>query len=328
MQSILTWQQALSNAISDPQELLEILDLDLGLLPLAKQAVKLFPLKVPRDFIHKIKKGDLADPLLRQILPLDQELLDVAGYVADPLQEKNSNPLPGLLHKYQGRVLLTVTGACGINCRFCFRREFPYENNNPGSTGWEAVLAYIAADSSIEEVIFSGGDPLVANDHQLAKLSQKLAAISHVKTLRIHTRMPIVLPQRITEEFIAWFTGIRLKPVLVLHCNHPQELDSELGAALQKLQTAGVMLLNQAVLLKEINDDANTLIRLNKKLFAMGVLPYYLHLLDPVRGTAHFAVSEIKALEIMEQLTGQLPGYLVPKLVREKAGALAKVGVG
>jgi len=271
-----------------------------------------------------MKKGDIHDPLLQQILPLGAELQEHPGFVKDPLNETAVNPISGLLHKYHGRVLLTVIGTCAINCRYCFRRSFPYHENNPGTAGWEKALEYIANDSSITEVIFSGGDPLVATDKYLFTLSQKIAAIPHVKTLRIHTRLPIVLPERITTDFIEWFTSSRLKPVLVVHCNHPQEINEEVAVRLHKLRDAKITLLNQAVLLKNINDKADILIKLSETLFEHGVLPYYLHLLDRTRGTAHFEVEEARAKQLIAKIMQKLPGYLVPKLVREIAGAPAK----
>lgn len=324
---ISSWQQAISQSITDPRELFELLELDMNDLPQAIAATELFPLRVQHSFVARMQKGNLQDPLLMQVLPIGKECIQTENYSADPLQEKNVNPLPGLLHKYQGRVLLTVTGICGVNCRFCFRREFAYDENNPGKFGWKKVIEYIASDTSIDEIIFSGGDPLVANDPTLAELAHAIAEIPHVKTLRIHSRMPIVLPERITEEFLQWFTHSRLNPVMVVHCNHPNEINDEVKAALKKLRQANVILLNQAVLLKEINDSTETLIELSKKLMEMGVMPYYLHMLDKVQGAAHFAVTETQASQILQEMAGRVAGYLVPKLVKEVPGALAKVPV-
>lgn len=320
----ISWQQSLKEAITDPQELLAILELSPDLLSAAQKATQLFPLRVPRGFVVRMEKGNIKDPLLQQVLPVGAELNEVEGFIEDPLKEQNANPIPGLLHKYHGRVLLTVTGACGVNCRYCFRRHFPYEENNPGSKGWEKAVAYIAADKSIAEVILSGGDPLMANDAYLAKLSQKIAEIPHVTTLRIHTRMPIVMPERITTEFLAWFSQSRLQPVMVVHCNHANEINQEVMAAMQLLKQAGVTLLNQSVLLKNINDSVDCLVCLSRALFGMGVLPYYLHLLDKTRGTAHFDIDETTAKSLIWEVTQRLPGYLVPKLVREEAGYGAK----
>jgi len=321
------WQKSLKQVITDPKALIKLLKLDLALLPEAEAAAKLFPLRVPREFIKRIKKGDLNDPLLRQILPLGVELEAVKGFVPDPLGEKSVNPVPGLLHKYHGRVLLTVAGACGVNCRYCFRREFPYQANNPGTKGWEQTLDYIKNDPTINEVIFSGGDPLVATDHYLATLTKKIAKIPQVKTLRIHTRMPIVIPERINAEFIKWISGTRLHPVIVVHCNHANEINDDVRKAMKRLNKANILVLNQAVLLKDVNDSVEILIELSEKLFEMQVLPYYLHMLDKVSGSAHFEIEERVAKQLIWQMQLRLPGYLVPTLVREEAGAKTKLRV-
>lgn len=323
----LPWQTALTNAITDPSELLQLLELDLALLPAAQQAVKLFPLRVPRGFVARMNKGDVNDPLLKQVLPLGLELEETAGFSNDPLQEKSKNPVPGLLHKYQSRVLLTLTSACAINCRYCFRRYFSYSENNPGKAGWQKVVDYIAADPSINEVILSGGDPLVASDHYLAELIGKIETISHIKTLRIHSRLPIVLPERMTGEFINWLAGLRLQPVIVVHCNHPQELTAEVKQSLRALRQAGITVLNQAVLLRGINDSVEVLVGLSEELWSVGALPYYLHLLDRVQGIAHFEVDEENARQLMLAVMERLPGYLVPKLVREVAGMAMKAPI-
>ncbi len=323
----ISWQTALSQAIQDPQELLALLELDPSLLAAAKSAANLFPLKVPRGFAARMQKGNVNDPLLKQVLPLGAELLDVAGYQQDPLQESDVNPIPGLLHKYQSRVLLTFVGTCGINCRYCFRRHFPYGDNNPGTDGWDRALDYIAKDSSITEVILSGGDPLVANDKSLWALSEKLNDIPHVKRLRIHSRMPIVLPERITADFLHWMGQLKQKPVLVTHCNHPQEISPAVEQAMQALSDVGTVLLNQTVLLKGVNDNVDTLVDLSEALFAAGIQPYYLHLLDKVQGAAHFDLPEEEAKNLHWGLNQRLSGYLVPKLVYEKAGAPAKLPV-
>lgn len=322
-----TWQQALSNAITSPEELLKMLDLDPHLLPAAQKASDSFALRVPRGFVARMQKGNLHDPLLRQVLPIDEELKTYATYGIDPLGETTANPMSGILHKYQGRVLLVITGVCGVNCRYCFRRHFNYTDNNPGSAGWAKAIAYIAQDSSIKEVIFSGGDPLIASDKRLQTLAQQLETIPHVQTLRIHTRMPVILPERITPALVNWLGALRLKTVMVIHCNHANEIDQPVANAMQTLKAAGVTLLNQAVLLKGVNDNPNTLIELSEKLFAIGVLPYYLHLLDKVQGAAHFDVPAEIAKTLIQTITAQLPGYLVPKLVWEKAGAVSKLPV-
>ncbi len=321
------WQTALMNAVTDPKELFNLLDLDLQLLDAANLAAKHFPLKVPRSFINRMQKNNFNDPLLRQVLPLSAELVTKPGYVADPLGEARVNPIPGLLHKYHGRVLLTLTGTCGINCRYCFRREFPYEKNNPGTAGWNEALHYIAEDPSITEVILSGGDPLVTSDVMLKTLTEKLAAIPHLRRLRIHSRMPIVLPERITPEFIEILSQSRLKSVLVVHCNHPQEINTEVIEAMKELAKSGIILLNQSVLLKDVNDDAEILIALSETLFQAGILPYYLHVLDKVQGAAHFDLKLSLARQLHQTMVQRLPGYLVPKLVCEQPGAPAKLAI-
>lgn len=320
-----TWQHLLANVITDPAELCQLLELNNEWLEPARAAATLFPLRVPCGFVQRMQKGNPNDPLLLQVLPLAAELNSHPDYSEDPLQETEVNPIPGLLHKYKGRVLLNIVSACGVHCRYCFRRYFPYTENNPGSQGWGKVLHYIQQDNSIEEVIFSGADPLVANDRLLATLSQKIAAIDHVKRLRIHSRMPIVIPERITDEFIAWFTATRLQPILVIHCNHAQEIDVNVQKAMQALQKTGITILNQSVLLRGVNDTVPALKALSERLLQSGVLPYYLHVLDKVQGAAHFDLAECKAQALINELMLQLPGYLVPKLVREVAGEGSKI---
>jgi EF-P beta-lysylation protein EpmB len=319
------WQKALIEAITDPAELLNLLELDESLLAPAQKAIRLFPLMVPRSYVARMEKGNPHDPLLHQVLPLGAELIETQGYEKDPLHEAEVNPVPGLLHKYQGRVLLTTVGTCAVNCRFCFRRHFPYAENNPGTEGWSEALAYIAKDDTISEVILSGGDPLISNDKTLQNFSDKLNKIAHVQRLRIHSRVPIVLPERITGEFIAWIKQLKQKPVLIIHCNHPREINAAVIAGLQKLAAAGVMLLNQSVLLTGVNDNADTLIALSEKLFSAGVLPSYIHLLDKVQNVAHFDMARENAVKLYQEMSRRLSGYLVPKWVYEQAGAEAKV---
>jgi EF-P beta-lysylation protein EpmB len=321
------WQTALINAVTDPRELLELLELDLVWLDQAKAAATLFPLKVPREFITRMQKGNINDPLLRQVLPIGDEFKQVAGFEKDPWQEEAINPVPGLLHRYYGRVLLTLTGSCSINCRFCFRRHFPYAKNNPGTAGWQQVLNYIACDETITEVILSGGDPLVMHDAQLKDFTEALSEITHLKRLRIHSRMPIVLPERITSELVSCLTSTRLHTVVVVHCNHPREINAAVVQAIKNLTAASIPVLNQTVFLKGINDNADTLVDLSETLFATGILPYYLHVLDKVAGCAHFDLEREALQGLHWQITQRLPGYLVPKLVRTQAGASAKVRV-
>lgn len=318
------WQQLLQDAVTCPRELLALLELHENQLAWISNDALTFKLKVPRGFVDRMQKRNPDDPLLKQVFPLTQELTLTPTYKNDPLEETSFNPLPGLLHKYTNRVLLTVVGACAINCRFCFRRHFDYPDNNPGRAGWAKIIDYIKERPQINEVILSGGDPLVAGDDLLADLSRALSEIPHVDTLRIHTRIPIVLPERITPEFLAWFTQSRLQPVLVTHCNHPQEIDEKVTCALQLLKEANVCLLNQTVLLKGINDNAAILAALSKILFKMGVQPYYLHITDEVQGTAHFEVSTATAKVIYAELMGLVSGYLLPKLVQEIPGEKSK----
>lgn len=318
------WQQELNNLIVDPRELLERVGLDARWLASAQEASRLFPLRATHSFVARIKPGDPFDPLLRQILPLQEELLTVQGYEDDPLAEQRFNPVPGIVHKYRNRVLLIAATQCAINCRYCFRRHFPYPDNQLRRDQWQTALDYIGDDPQISEVILSGGDPLSIGDRQLQWLTNQLANIDHVQRLRIHSRYPIILPGRITDKLVAIVTGTRLQPVLVIHCNHPQELDEKVAEALAKLRQAGVTLLNQTVLLKGVNDDSDTLTALSEALFQNNTLPYYLHLLDRVRGAAHFMVDDATALQLYQELLGKLPGYLVPKLVRELPDAVSK----
>lgn len=323
-----SWQDSLADLVTDPRELLALLELPDGLPGLSEEALRGFPLRVPRPFLARMRKGDARDPLLLQVLPLAEETRDAPGFLDDPLGERGFNPRPGLLHKYHGRALLLPTSSCAIHCRYCFRRHFPYGDNNPGRKEWSRALEYLAADPEIEEVILSGGDPLAAPDRHLAWLAERLAEIPQLRRLRLHTRLPIMIPQRVDAALCAWLSGSRLRTVVVVHANHAREFDADVDRACARLRGAGVTLLNQSVLLKGINDDAEALAGLSSRLFAAGVLPYYLHLLDRTRGTAHFEVGEARALELLEDLRARLPGYLVPRLVRETAGAAAKTPVG
>lgn len=265
--------------------------------------------------------------MLRQALPLKEELADLTGFVSDPVGDLRAIAGPGLLHKYRGRVLMIATGACAIHCRYCFRREFPYESNQLGKSSEQEALDIISGDTSLREVILSGGDPLVLNDERMDRLVGAIGAIPHIARLRIHTRLPIVLPSRITAELIRCLSKSRLRMVIVIHANHPAEFDSSVKDALDKLRGTGMTLLNQAVLLRGVNDAADTLVRLSETLFEHGILPYYLHLLDRVRGTAHFDVSAERARRLLEEMRARLPGYLVPRLVREEAGKAYKTPI-
>lgn len=336
-----SWRQSLRQAITHPAELLAALDLPPGLLgegaalaagPFGQGG---FPLRVPRGFVARMRKGDPTDPLLLQVLPRAVEMEPVPGFGSDPLAEMAAAPIPGLLHKYHGRALLVVTGVCAVHCRYCFRRHFPYEEQHagarPGSPRFEAALRYLRNDPTIEEVLLSGGDPLSLPDEQLAELVAVLEEIPHLRRLRIHTRTAVVLPERVDSALLGWLGGTRLRTVVVLHVNHAREVDPALGPevveACARLAGAGATLLNQSVLLRGVNDSVEALAELSDRLFAAGVLPYYLHLLDRVAGAAHFEVEEDEARRLMRQLVARLPGYLVPKLVREVPGAPGKVGL-
>jgi len=318
------WKNALARAVREPAELLALLELPSELLPEARRAAEDFPLRVPRGYVARMVKGDASDPLLRQVLPLGEERLSVPGFVTDPVGDLAASTVPGLLHKYSGRALLVATGACAVHCRYCFRRHFPYAEENPARGRWGAALDYLAAHDDIEEVILSGGDPLVLDTARLAELTRELEAIPHLRRLRIHTRLPIVLPERVDRSLLEWLQVGRLQPVMVIHANHANELGGTVREALAALRGAQIPLLNQTVLLRGVNDSPEALTNLSDRLFRSGVLPYYLHMLDPVKGAAHFEVGEKRAIVLMEELRTGLPGYLVPKLVREIAGEASK----
>ena len=320
--SIPCWQKKLAEGFSTAVELLEYLHLPASLAE--GLAEKQFKTRVPRGFVDRMQPGNPTDPLLLQVLAVGKELKMTHGFVDDPLVEAAVIPLSGLIHKYHGRVLLTVTGACAVNCRYCFRRHFPYQDNNPGRVGWKQALDYIANDPCIHEVILSGGDPLLAKDPILADLFTQLAAIPHLHTMRIHTRIPVVLPDRINKTLIELLAVNRLQKVVVLHCNHSHEIDAHVLEACVALRQVGCHVLNQSVLLAGVNDCPKILAELSERLFSCGVLPYYLHLLDKVQGAAHFDVPFHEAVDIFRQLQGMLPGYLVPRLAREEAGKKSK----
>lgn len=324
------WLQQLAEAITDPMQLLQQLQLDSHPNFLAGlTARRLFPLRVPRCFVDKMVIGDANDPLLRQVITDRQEFLSVTGFTADPLLEQNQqvNTLPGLLHKYHNRVLLIVKGGCAVHCRYCFRRHFPYQDNAGNKTHWQAALDYIARHPQINEVILSGGDPLMAKDDELAWLIERLANITHLQRLRIHTRLPVVIPSRITDSLCQLLADCRLQTIMVTHINHANEIDTLFAQQMKKLKQHGVTLLNQSVLLKGVNDDANSLIALSEALFTAGILPYYLHLLDKVAGAAHFWVDDQQAKKIMRQFLAQTSGYLVPRLTREIGGQPSKTWI-
>jgi EF-P beta-lysylation protein EpmB len=317
------WRTLWREAVTDPRELL-------GLVGLGHLADRLpaddagFAVRVPRGFVARMRQGDPDDPLLLQTLPQLAERDVVPGFSVDAVGDMAARSAQGVLHKYEGRALLIASGSCAINCRYCFRRHFPYGDEMAAAGQWRKALEHVRQDSSISELILSGGDPLSLATSKLEELTQGLAEILHVTRLRIHTRLPVVLPERIDEAFGQWLAQLPLQKVVVLHANHANEFDSTVDAACARLRDAGATLLNQSVLLRGINDDADTLAALSERLFAAGVLPYYLHQLDRVQGAAHFEVDDARALSLMEAVRHRLPGYLVPKLVREVGGEPSK----
>lgn len=320
------WQKELADAVTDPSELLRLLDLDhAGAAPAAAAA---FRMRVPRPFIERMRRGDAADPLLRQVLPVADELAETAGWSGDPLAETGLHDEAGVLRKYEGRALVVTTGACGVHCRYCFRRHFPYAETRAPADGWRAVVERFAADPTLREAILSGGDPLSLADHKLAELVAGLEGVPHLDTLRLHTRQPVVLPSRVDDRLLDWMSRTRLKVVVVIHANHPAELDDAVAGAMAALRGIGVTLLNQSVLLAGVNDDDAVLAALSRRLFDIGVLPYYLHLLDRVAGAAHFEVPHERAVALHRAMQARLPGYLVPRLVRENPGQPCKERIG
>lgn len=322
------WRRLQAGAISDPAVLIERLGLDPGLLPAARRAADLFRLRVPEGYVDRMRRGDPGDPLLRQVLPLDAESLESAGFVDDPVGDQAAMKVPGVLHKYAGRVLLVTTGACAVHCRYCFRRHFPYGEATPGREGWGHAIDYIRAHTDVSEVILSGGDPLSMSDDRLQALVDALQGIAHLRRLRVHSRTPVVIPERVDAQLLRWLSPARLATVLVIHANHAREIHGPVRDALRTLKNSGVELLNQSVLLRGVNDRVEDLLDLSETLFEAGVLPYYLHQLDPVRGAVHFLVPDGEALALHRALSERAPGYLVPRLVREIPGAPGKTPIG
>ncbi|WP_313317746.1 EF-P beta-lysylation protein EpmB [Stenotrophomonas sp.] len=319
-----SWQNHWRQAIRDPAELLQALGLDGSALGVSAEALAQFALRVPRSFVARMRHGDPADPLLRQVLPIDEEMRIVPGFSFDAVGDGAAKKATGVIQKYRGRALLVTTGSCAINCRYCFRRHFDYAGENAAKGGWRDAVAVIAADPDIDEVILSGGDPLSLATSKLAELTDALAAIPHLKRLRIHSRLPVVLPERVDDALIQWLAGLPWPVAFVLHANHANEFDAQIDTVLARIRGTGAQLLNQAVLLRGINDDLDTLAALSERSFAAGVMPYYLYQLDKVQGAAHFEVSDDKALALHAGLMARLSGYLVPKLVREIAGDTSK----
>ena len=318
------WQQALRAAVRDPRELLDLLGLDRLAPRLSDEAMVQFPLRVPRGFVARMRHGDPNDPLLRQVLPLDDEMRPMPGFGLDAVGDGAAKTAPGVIQKYRGRALLVATGSCAIHCRYCFRRHFPYAEETAARDGWREAVDLIRQDASIEEVLLSGGDPLSLSNGKLAELTGALADIPHLRRLRIHSRLPIVVPERVDDGLMGWLTALPWPVTLVVHANHANEFDGTVDAALGRLRAAGVHLLNQAVLLRGVNDSVDALGALSERGFAAGVLPYYLHQLDRVAGVAHFEVDDAHARALHAGLAARLSGYLVPRLVREIPGDTGK----
>ncbi len=320
-----SWQEAFKDAVRDPAELCRLLDLPPQYIAGAVRAARDFAVFAPRGYIARMRPGDVRDPLLRQVLPLEDELAVVEGFGPDPLGERAATPSLGLLHKYRSRVLMVTTGACAVHCRYCFRRHFPYSEGPRSPDDWAPALRYIAADRTIREVILSGGDPLSLVDSHLADLIGSLASIAHLRRLRVHTRLPLLIPERVTDPLIAALGGGRLTPIVVIHANHANELDEATAGALGRLTDGGIVLLNQSVLLRGVNDDIDALAELCERLVDLRVMPYYLHQMDRVAGAAHFEVSPSRGRQLVNQLRERVSGYAVPRYVREKAGAAHKL---
>lgn len=318
------WQQQLADAFDNIEDLCRYLHLSPADLPVSVAAAENFPLRVPLSFAACMEKGNPHDPLLRQVLPINAELVAYPGFSHDPVGDLAAATQTGVLHKYHGRVLFINTGSCAINCRYCFRRNFPYADLQLSKQKENAAILSIQDDVSISEVILSGGDPLLLSDSRLTRLISQLDSIKHLKRIRIHSRLPIVLPARITDEFINTLRLTSKHIILIMHCNHANEINDRVIAACNSLKNTGITLFNQSVLLKGVNDNAEVLCELSEQLFSIGIIPYYLHLLDKATGTGHFEVPEVEALALIRQVQATLPGYLVPKLVTEQAGATSK----
>ena len=318
------WRQAWREAVRDPRELLAMLSLDGLASGISDEAAAQFPLRVPRGFVARMRHGDPADPLLRQVLPVLDEERIVPGFGLDAVGDEAARRGGGVIHKYNGRALLIATGSCAVHCRYCFRRHYPYAEDTAAAAGWREAVELIRADASIHEVILSGGDPLSLADHKLAELTDALRGIPHIRRLRLHTRLPIVLPERVDAGLLAWLHGLPWPVTIVVHANHANEFDPAVDAAMAALRATGASLLNQAVLLRGVNDSVDALADLCERGHAAGVLPYYLHQLDRVAGAAHFEVPDGDALALHAGLATCLPGYLVPRLVREIAGEPGK----
>ena len=321
------WQALWREAIRDPRELLRLLDLPAQAARISDAAAAQFPLRVPRGFVDRMRRGDPDDPLLRQVLPVLDEDLAVPGFVLDAVGDAAARAATGVIHKYRGRALLVATGSCAVNCRYCFRRHFPYGEETAAANHWQAALDYLRGDPSISEVLLSGGDPLSLSTAKLAEFTGQLKSLPQIRRLRLHTRLPVVLPERVDAALLDWMAHLPWPVTVVIHANHANELDGSVASALSEIRRTGATVLNQSVLLRGVNDSDEALVALSEKLFESGALPYYLHQLDRVAGTAHFEVDDARALDLHRRMLAQLPGYLVPRLVREIGGEASKTAL-
>ncbi len=319
------WKSVVSESFRDLDALLEFCEID-GLRT-EIQANQEFTFRVTRYFASLIEKGNALDPLLLQVLPDAYELQMVDGYSEDAVGDRLSMPLPGLIHKYHGRVLLTLTGACAIHCRYCFRRHYPYSESNTDYCVNSEVVKYLSRHTEVNEVILSGGDPLMLSDQKLANLVTSLNQVPHIRSLRIHSRVLSVLPERVTQGLINTLHQFRGRVVFVTHINHPKEISEPNQTAFHLLSQQGYRLFNQSVLLKRVNDSPQTLAELSNKLFESHIIPYYLHRLDKVQGAAHFDLTAEESCRIYKQLRNRLPGYLLPAMVEELPGRASKTPV-
>lgn len=322
--TVATWKQTLSRAITSPAQLIQILGLSEQLHHKILQQPD-FKCLVTPSYLKKIQPGDPDDPLLKQVLPLLEE--ENTDGLTDPVGDLDAITIDGLLHKYHGRALLITTGACAIHCRYCFRRHYPYTDASCKTSRLQSLLDYLHQHSEIEEIILSGGDPLMLDNNRLAHLLKQLETVAFLQTLRIHTRLPVVLPERINSQLLYLLKSSRFRIIMVIHANHANEIADDERRVLKQLHQSGITLLNQSVLLNGVNDNSETLIALSKRLHTAYTLPYYLHLLDPVQGAAHFNCNEKTAIQLIHQMQAHLPGYLVPRLVREVSGKPSKIAI-
>ena len=314
------WPIALQNAVRDPVQLCTMLELSPSLQAKAERAAEQFPLIAPLEYVRRMRVGDPTDPLLRQVLPIEEELAESPGFLPDPVGDAAAQIAPGLLQKYAHRALMVATPTCAVHCRYCFRRHFDFDSAPRTLANWQTALEQLSVDSEVQEIILSGGDPLILPDQRLQELVRRLAKVKHLQRLRIHSRLPVVIPQRITSTLVQLLQETRLTPIVVIHANHPAEIDATVADALGRLLAVGIPVLNQSVLLRGVNDSVDTLVQLSQRLVNMRVMPYYLHQLDQVTGAAHFHVPVDTGRQLIAQMRSQLPGYAVPRYVCEQQG--------